>query len=144
MNCSIRFLRRSGLREGNRINSGAIASKQSRNFSKENNFCSYMARTSSMSRLYKNKARYITLTHPTAMAIALLNPVAISARFTVFTRISAIKNIDTNATLAAFHLRCCCNISRNRLISFIGVLFVMWLSLYKTLSSLLLQLFVLY
>jgi hypothetical protein len=29
----------------------------------------------------------------------LLNPVAISARFTVLTRIRAIKNIDTNATL---------------------------------------------
>jgi hypothetical protein len=62
-----------------------------------------------------------------------LNPVAISARFTVFTRISAIRNVDTNASLAAFHCRWCCNISRNRLISLIGVLFAMWLSFIKPL-----------
>ncbi len=101
-----------------------------------------------------------------------LNLVAILARFTVFTRISAIialatfiktnqnpnserrsfappltiwvlcpnKNgdsyriVDTNASLAAFHCRCCCNISRNRLISSIGVLRVMWLSFIKPLT----------
>ncbi|MFN5964614.1 MAG: hypothetical protein ACK46E_05670 [Pseudanabaena sp.] len=32
-----------------------------------------------------------------------INPVAISARLTVFTRINAIKNMDTKASLAPFH-----------------------------------------
>jgi hypothetical protein len=76
------------------------------------------------------------------MSFAFIPPHALNKCDTL--PISAIRNVDTNASLAAFHCRWCCNISRNRLISLIGVLFAMWLSLYKTPSCLLLQLFVLY